>query len=140
MRVAKVLVDFYLFFLYSLLHFLPLIEMSLNPHEHESNRLYHQCSHSETHRIRPAPSRPATKHAPAAAAPPAGPPVVEASSALPDLLGDVPFTLAPHVLAVQAGSSAVPDVLLSRDINYNLASYQYDFTLENSVLHSCDFC
>ncbi|XP_015257642.1 PREDICTED: UBAP1-MVB12-associated (UMA)-domain containing protein 1 [Cyprinodon variegatus] len=86
--------------------------------------------------VRPAPSRPATKHAPAAAAPPAGPPVVEASSALPDLLGDVPFTLAPHVLAVQAGSSAVPDVLLSRDINYNLASYQYDFTLENSVLHS----
>uniref|UniRef100_A0A3B5L802 UBAP1-MVB12-associated (UMA) domain containing 1 n=1 Tax=Xiphophorus couchianus TaxID=32473 RepID=A0A3B5L802_9TELE len=61
---------------------------------------------------------------------------VEVTSALPDLLGDVPFTLAPHVLAMQAGSSMVPDVLLSRDVNYNLASFQYDFTLENSVLHN----
>ena len=65
-----------------------------------------------------------------------GPPVMEAVSALPDLLGDVPFTLAPHVLAMQAGFPLVPDVLLSRDINYNLASFQYDFTLENSVLHN----
>lgn len=56
--------------------------------------------------------------------------------ALPDLLGDIPFTLAPHVLAMQAGLPLVPDVLLSRDINYNLASFQYDFTLENSVLHN----
>lgn len=56
--------------------------------------------------------------------------------ALPDLLGDIPFTLAPHVLAMQAGVPLVPDVLLSRDINYNLASFQYDFTLENSVLHN----
>ncbi|XP_013874679.1 UBAP1-MVB12-associated (UMA)-domain containing protein 1 [Austrofundulus limnaeus] len=65
-----------------------------------------------------------------------GPPAVEAASTLPDLLGDIPFTLAPHVLALQAGFSVVPDVLLSRDMNYNLASFQYDFTLENSVLHS----
>uniref|UniRef100_A0A3Q2ZAV7 UMA domain-containing protein n=1 Tax=Kryptolebias marmoratus TaxID=37003 RepID=A0A3Q2ZAV7_KRYMA len=65
-----------------------------------------------------------------------GPPAADAASTLPDLLGDIPFTLAPHVLAVQAGFSMVPDVLLSRDINYNLASFQYDFTLENSVLHS----
>ncbi|XP_041822835.1 UBAP1-MVB12-associated (UMA)-domain containing protein 1 [Melanotaenia boesemani] len=65
-----------------------------------------------------------------------GPPAVEAASALPDLLGDIPFTLAPHVLAMQAGCPLVPDVLLSRDINYNLASFQYDFTLENSVLHN----
>lgn len=56
--------------------------------------------------------------------------------ALPDLLGDIPFTLAPHVLAMQAGLPLIPDVLLSRDINYNLASFQYDFTLENSVLHN----
>ncbi|KAM9738041.1 UBAP1-MVB12-associated (UMA)-domain containing protein 1 isoform 2-T2 [Menidia menidia] len=63
-------------------------------------------------------------------------PVMEAVSTLPDLLGDVPFTLAPHVLAMQAGFSMVPDVLLSRDINYNLSSFQYDFTLENSVLHN----
>lgn len=63
---------------------------------------------------------------------------VEAAAAatLPDLLGDVPFTLAPHVLAMQAGFPVIPDVLLSRDINYNLSSFQYDFTLENSVLHS----
>ncbi|KAI3358761.1 hypothetical protein L3Q82_014722 [Scortum barcoo] len=61
---------------------------------------------------------------------------VEAASALPDLLGDIPFTLAPHVLAMQAGFPLIPDVLLSRDINYNLASFQYDFTLENSVLHN----
>lgn len=65
-----------------------------------------------------------------------GPPAVEAAAALPDLLGDIPFTLAPHVLALQAGFSMVPDVLLSRDVNYNLAGFQYDFTLENSVLHS----
>uniref|UniRef100_A0A3Q0QX41 UBAP1-MVB12-associated (UMA) domain containing 1 n=1 Tax=Amphilophus citrinellus TaxID=61819 RepID=A0A3Q0QX41_AMPCI len=65
-----------------------------------------------------------------------GPPAVEAPSTLPDLLMDVPFTLAPHVLAMQAGFPLIPDVLLSRDINYNLASFQYDFTLENSILHS----
>lgn len=59
-----------------------------------------------------------------------------AAPALPDLLGDIPFTLAPHVLAMQAGLPLIPDVLLSRDINYNLASFQYDFTLENSVLHN----
>lgn len=60
-----------------------------------------------------------------------------AAPALPDLLGDIPFTLAPHVLAMQAGLPLIiPDVLLSRDINYNLTSFQYDFTLENSVLHN----
>ncbi|XP_031135183.1 UBAP1-MVB12-associated (UMA)-domain containing protein 1 [Sander lucioperca] len=79
-----------------------------------------------------------TKHPAAfpAGAPIAGPSAVEAASALPDLLGDVPFTLAPHVLAMQAGLPLIPDVLLSRDINYNLTSFQYDFTLENSVLHN----
>nr|XP_020477068.1 UBAP1-MVB12-associated (UMA)-domain containing protein 1 isoform X2 [Monopterus albus] len=66
----------------------------------------------------------------------AEPSVVEAASALPDLLGDVPFTLAPHVLAMQAGVPFIPDVLLSQDISYNLANFQYDFTLENSVLRS----
>ncbi|XP_010753194.2 UBAP1-MVB12-associated (UMA)-domain containing protein 1 [Larimichthys crocea] len=68
--------------------------------------------------------------------PMAGTSAVEVASTLPDLLGDVPFTLAPHVLAMQAGFPQIPDVLLSRDINYNLASFQYDFTLENSVLHN----
>lgn len=69
-------------------------------------------------------------------APVAGTSSVETASALPDLLGDVPFTLAPHILAMQAGLPLIPDVLLSRDINYNLANFQYDFTLENSVLHN----
>lgn len=69
-------------------------------------------------------------------APIAGTSAVEAASTLPDLLGDVPFTLAPHVLAMQTGLPLIPDVLLSRDINYNLANFQYDFTLENSVLHN----
>ncbi|XP_037548736.1 UBAP1-MVB12-associated (UMA)-domain containing protein 1 [Nematolebias whitei] len=82
---------------------------------------------------RPAAGVPPPSHHSAAAG---APPAVEAASTLPDLLGDVPFTLAPHVLALQAGFSMVPDVLLRRDINYNLAGFQYDFTLENSVLHS----
>lgn len=70
--------------------------------------------------------------------PTTGPSVVvtDAAPALPDLLGDIPFTLAPHILAMQAGFSLIPDVLLSRDINYNLSNFQYDFTLENSVLHN----
>nr|XP_046273823.1 UBAP1-MVB12-associated (UMA)-domain containing protein 1 [Scatophagus argus] len=88
----------------------------------------------------PGPASPTdSKHptALATAAPTAGTSAaVEAASTLPDLLGDVPFTLAPHVLAMQAGFPLIPDVLLSRDINYNLASFQYDFTLENSVLHN----
>lgn len=86
-----------------------------------------------------APGQPANTKQPAAlptTAPAAAPSAVEAASTLPDLLGDVPFTLAPHVLAMQTGFPLVPDVLLSRDINYNLASFQYDFTLENSVLQN----
>ncbi|KAM3858052.1 UBAP1-MVB12-associated (UMA)-domain containing protein 1 [Diretmus argenteus] len=71
-----------------------------------------------------------------AAVPTAGPSAMDGAAGLPDLLGDVPFTLAPHIQAMQAGFSLIPDVLLSRDINYNLANFQYDFTLENSVL--CD--
>lgn len=87
----------------------------------------------------PVPAQPMdTKHLTALStpAPVAGASAMEAASNLPDLLGDVPFTLAPHVLAMQAGFPLIPDVLLSRDINYNLASFQYDFTLENSVLHN----
>ncbi|XP_034400947.1 UBAP1-MVB12-associated (UMA)-domain containing protein 1 [Cyclopterus lumpus] len=79
----------------------------------------------------PAPAQPAGTRDPAPL-----PNTAPATETLPDLLGDVPFTLAPHVLAVQAGLPLIPDVLLSRDVNYNLASFQYDFTLENSVLHS----
>ncbi|XP_041759289.1 UBAP1-MVB12-associated (UMA)-domain containing protein 1 isoform X1 [Coregonus clupeaformis] len=67
-------------------------------------------------------------------------PIVEAPPSLPELLGDVPFTLAPHVLAKQTGGPGFPlfsEMLMSpQDINHNLASFSYDFTLENSVL--CD--
>lgn len=83
----------------------------------------------------PAPAPPTVRNLPAAPAAPAGP-AMEATPTLPDLLGDVPFTIAPHILAMQAGFPLIPDVLMSRDINYNLASFQYDFTLENSVLHN----
>ncbi|RVE66895.1 hypothetical protein OJAV_G00112050 [Oryzias javanicus] len=63
-------------------------------------------------------------------------PGAEAASSLPDLLADVPFTLAPYILAMQTGLPAVPDLLLSPDVNCRLSSFQYDFSLENSVLHS----
>ncbi|NWU97790.1 UMAD1 protein, partial [Upupa epops] len=53
-----------------------------------------------------------------------------------DLLSDVPFALAPHVLAVQGTCNDVPDRLLTYNINDNLSRFWYDFTLENSVL--CD--
>ncbi|XP_072531938.1 UBAP1-MVB12-associated (UMA)-domain containing protein 1 [Salminus brasiliensis] len=58
----------------------------------------------------------------------------EATPVLPELLGDIPFTLAPHVLAMQSGLPFIPEFVLPRDINENLASFCYDFTLENSVL------
>ncbi|XP_009703792.1 PREDICTED: uncharacterized protein LOC104165758, partial [Cariama cristata] len=61
---------------------------------------------------------------------------LESSPFMSDLLNDVPFALAPHVLAVQGTHSDVPDRLLTYDINDNLSRFWYDFTLENSVL--CD--
>ncbi|KAJ8336455.1 hypothetical protein SKAU_G00376750 [Synaphobranchus kaupii] len=81
--------------------------------------------------VRPAP--PTVPLQPSLAPPVAA---VEAAPFLPELLGDIPFTLAPHVLAMQAGVPQIPDFILARDINDNLASFRYDFTLENSVL--CD--
>ncbi|XP_023815818.1 UBAP1-MVB12-associated (UMA)-domain containing protein 1 [Oryzias latipes] len=66
----------------------------------------------------------------------AGLPGAEAASSLPDLLADVPFTLAPYILAMQTGLPAAPDVLLSSDMNCRLSSFQYDFSLETSVLRS----
>ncbi|KAM5190323.1 UBAP1-MVB12-associated (UMA)-domain containing protein 1 isoform 1-T1 [Callospermophilus lateralis] len=61
---------------------------------------------------------------------------LESSSLMAELLSDVPFTLAPHVLAVQGTISDLPDHLLSCDVSENLSRFWYDFTLENSVL--CD--
>ncbi|XP_060104544.1 UBAP1-MVB12-associated (UMA)-domain containing protein 1 [Heteronotia binoei] len=51
-----------------------------------------------------------------------------------ELLSDVPFTLAPHVLAAQDACSDLPQQLLSYDVNDSLTRFWYDFTLENSVL------
>ncbi|KAM4874972.1 UBAP1-MVB12-associated (UMA)-domain containing protein 1 isoform 4-T4 [Thomomys bottae] len=62
--------------------------------------------------------------------------MLENSALMAELLSDVPFTLAPHVLAVQGTISDLPDHLLSYDVSENLSRFWYDFTLENSVL--CD--
>lgn len=59
---------------------------------------------------------------------------VDATPALTELLGDIPFTLAPHILAMQAGLPFVTDITLPHDINDKLANFRYDFSLENSVL------
>ncbi|KAH0514511.1 UBAP1-MVB12-associated (UMA)-domain containing protein 1 [Microtus ochrogaster] len=61
---------------------------------------------------------------------------LESTSQTAELLSDVPFTLAPHVLAVQGTIGDLPDHLLSYDVGDNLSRFWYDFTLENSVL--CD--
>lgn len=58
----------------------------------------------------------------------------DVTPALPELLGDIPFTLAPHILAMQMGLPLVPDIALPHDISDKLANFRYDFTLENSVL------
>lgn len=57
------------------------------------------------------------------------------SALMTELLGDIPFTLAPHVLAVQGSIGDLPDHLLSYDVSENLSRFGYDFTLENSVLY-----
>ncbi|KAK3508398.1 hypothetical protein QTP70_027451 [Hemibagrus guttatus] len=85
------------------------------------------------------PSNPAPNKTPEAFQPSPVPPTSEAENtdgvpAHTELLGDIPFTLAPHILAMQAGLPQLPDFTLPRDINENLANFCYDFTLENSVL------
>lgn len=72
--------------------------------------------------------------APPASEPAAQPENTDGVPGHTELLGDIPFTLAPHILAMQAGLPGLPDFTLPRDINENLANFCYDFTLENSVL------
>ncbi|XP_065795144.1 UBAP1-MVB12-associated (UMA)-domain containing protein 1 isoform X1 [Muntiacus reevesi] len=48
---------------------------------------------------------------------------LENSSLTAELLSDVPFTLAPHVLAVQGTISDLPDHLLSYDVSENLSRF-----------------
>ncbi|XP_043922421.1 UBAP1-MVB12-associated (UMA)-domain containing protein 1 isoform X1 [Protopterus annectens] len=55
------------------------------------------------------------------------------ASVMPDLLSDVPFTLTPHVQAMQNLFNGCPDTFLSQNFN-SLAMFHYDFKLENSVL------
>ncbi|XP_028607241.2 UBAP1-MVB12-associated (UMA)-domain containing protein 1 [Podarcis muralis] len=59
---------------------------------------------------------------------------MESQPSMLELLSDVPFTLAPHVLAAQDACNDFPRPLLSYDVNDNLTRFWYDFTLENSVL------
>ncbi|XP_029444807.1 UBAP1-MVB12-associated (UMA)-domain containing protein 1 [Rhinatrema bivittatum] len=62
---------------------------------------------------------------------------LEGNPLMPELLNDIPFTLAPHILTMQSTFNDLPDQLLSCDINDDhLSRFCYDFTLENSVL--CD--
>ncbi|XP_056656581.1 UBAP1-MVB12-associated (UMA)-domain containing protein 1 isoform X4 [Monodelphis domestica] len=61
---------------------------------------------------------------------------LEGCSLVAELLRDVPFTLAPHVLAVQGTLGDLPQHLLSSRVSDDLSRFWYDFTLENSVL--CD--
>ncbi|XP_020855719.1 UBAP1-MVB12-associated (UMA)-domain containing protein 1 [Phascolarctos cinereus] len=60
--------------------------------------------------------------------------MMENSALASELLRDVPFTLAPHVLAVQGAASDLPSHLLTPEFTDNLSRFLYDFTLENSVL------
>ncbi|XP_069769822.1 UBAP1-MVB12-associated (UMA)-domain containing protein 1 isoform X2 [Narcine bancroftii] len=54
-----------------------------------------------------------------------------------ELLSDVPFTLSPHILAIHASFQDLPaGLLLPNNMSENLASFGYDFTLENSVLRN----
>nr|XP_025859608.1 UBAP1-MVB12-associated (UMA)-domain containing protein 1 isoform X2 [Vulpes vulpes] len=48
---------------------------------------------------------------------------LENNSLMAELLNDVPFTLAPHVLAVQGTISDLPDHLLSYDVSENLSRF-----------------
>ncbi|XP_042128725.1 UBAP1-MVB12-associated (UMA)-domain containing protein 1 isoform X2 [Peromyscus maniculatus bairdii] len=48
---------------------------------------------------------------------------LENSSQTAELLSDVPFTLAPHVLAVQGTIGDLPDHLLSYDVSDNLSRF-----------------
>ncbi|XP_038653451.1 UBAP1-MVB12-associated (UMA)-domain containing protein 1 [Scyliorhinus canicula] len=60
---------------------------------------------------------------------------IESFPVTTELLSDVPFTLAPHILALQANFLDLPASLhLPKNMNENVANFWYDFTLENSVL------
>uniref|UniRef100_A0A8C8Y0F1 UBAP1-MVB12-associated (UMA) domain containing 1 n=1 Tax=Panthera leo TaxID=9689 RepID=A0A8C8Y0F1_PANLE len=63
---------------------------------------------------------------------------LENNSLMAELLNDVPFTLAPHVLAVQGTISDLPDHLLSYDVSENLSRFWDTKQLGQTLLRSRD--
>ncbi|KAM3928294.1 UBAP1-MVB12-associated (UMA)-domain containing protein 1 [Leptodactylus fuscus] len=60
--------------------------------------------------------------------------VSDGSSAMADLLNDIPFILAPHVQEVQNICQELPEPVPVYSPDETFARFHYDFTLENSVL------
>ncbi|XP_069816718.1 UBAP1-MVB12-associated (UMA)-domain containing protein 1 isoform X2 [Dendropsophus ebraccatus] len=58
----------------------------------------------------------------------------EGNPAMADLLNDIPFILAPHVLEVQNICQELPEPVPVYSLDETFARFHYDFTLENSVL------
>ncbi|XP_072269035.1 UBAP1-MVB12-associated (UMA)-domain containing protein 1 isoform X2 [Pyxicephalus adspersus] len=60
--------------------------------------------------------------------------ISEGNSTMADLLNDIPFILAPHVLEVQNICQELPQPVPIYNLDESFARFHYDFTLENSVL------
>ncbi|KAM5157374.1 UBAP1-MVB12-associated (UMA)-domain containing protein 1 [Mantella aurantiaca] len=60
--------------------------------------------------------------------------LTEGNPAMADLLNDIPFILAPHVLEVQNICQGLPEPVPIYNLDESFARFHYDFTLENSVL------
>ncbi|XP_040208213.1 UBAP1-MVB12-associated (UMA)-domain containing protein 1 [Rana temporaria] len=58
----------------------------------------------------------------------------EGNPAMADLLDDIPFILAPHVLEVQNICQELPEPVPNYNLDESFSRFHYDFTLENSVL------
>ncbi|XP_068091177.1 UBAP1-MVB12-associated (UMA)-domain containing protein 1 [Hyperolius riggenbachi] len=58
----------------------------------------------------------------------------EGNPVMADLLNDIPFILAPHVLEVQSICQELPEPVPIYNLEQSFARFHYDFTLENSVL------
>ncbi|MEE6509606.1 hypothetical protein FKM82_026974 [Ascaphus truei] len=61
-------------------------------------------------------------------------PASEGNLVMAELLNDIPFILAPHVLEVQNICRELPERVQLYNLDENFARFHYDFTLENSVL------
>ncbi|XP_077346857.1 UBAP1-MVB12-associated (UMA)-domain containing protein 1 [Lithobates pipiens] len=58
----------------------------------------------------------------------------EGNPAMADLLNDIPFILAPHVLEVHNICQELPEPVPIYNLDESFSRFHYDFTLENSVL------